>query len=60
MANDAKLGLVLGVGIVVFIGVVFFREGAANPTQPQPVTQGSRVVPIPPPARLPRVTAGDL
>lgn len=38
MSNDAKLGLVMGVAIVVVIGLVFFRadpplaaQGRANP-----------------------------
>lgn len=32
MPNDAKLGLVLGIGLVIAVGVVFFREEA----QPHP------------------------
>ena len=34
MTNDAKLGLVLGVAIVLVIGLVFFRTepNAARPT----------------------------
>jgi hypothetical protein len=59
MANDAKLGLVLGVGIVVFIGIVFFREGAANLAPPGPVTQESRAAPVPPAARLPQASTGQ-
>jgi hypothetical protein len=33
MPNDAKLGLVLGVGLVIAVGVVFFRKDlvAAQP-----------------------------
>jgi hypothetical protein len=26
MSNDAKLGLVVGVGLVIAIGVIFFRK----------------------------------
>ncbi len=36
MANDAKLGLVLGVALVVVIGLVYFRgepAGARVPTE---------------------------
>lgn len=38
MANDAKLGLVLGVAIVLVIGLVFFRSdpaGARPSSDPQ-------------------------
>lgn len=31
MPNDAKLGLVVGVGLVIAVAVVFFRKEAANP-----------------------------
>jgi hypothetical protein len=52
MPNDAKLGLVLGVSLVVVIGMVFFRAdapangGNSPPTTslnstPDPLTQGS-------------------
>lgn len=37
MTNDAKLGLVLGVAIVLVIGLVFFRSEpsvARNPSAP--------------------------
>jgi len=30
MPNDAKLGLVLGTGLVIIIAVVFFRKDSAN------------------------------
>ncbi len=51
MPNDAKLGLVLGVSLVVVIGMVFFRAdppaGAASrpPTTSvnSPVSSGSSV-----------------
>jgi hypothetical protein len=32
MANDAKLGLVLGVAIVLVIGLVFFRSDPLSAT----------------------------
>ena len=42
MSNDAKLGLVLGVAIVVVIGLVFFRAdpplAASAPTKTGVVT----------------------
>ena len=44
MANDAKLGLVLGVALVVVIALVFFRTDtvtARNPT----AAQNARTVP---------------
>src|SRR5581483_91900 len=31
MPNDAKLGLVVGVGLVIAVGVVYFRKDAAAP-----------------------------
>ena len=37
MPNDAKLGLVLGIGLVVIIGLVFFRaDPAVESANPQP------------------------
>ena len=35
MPNDAKLGLVLGIGLVVVIGMVFFRT--------EPATRGANL-----------------
>jgi hypothetical protein len=40
MPNDAKLGLVLGIGLVVMIGMVYFR--ADSPVR--------AAIPSPPPA----------
>jgi hypothetical protein len=41
MSNDAKLGLVLGVAIVIVIGLIFFRAdppaAAQIPTKPNVV-----------------------
>jgi hypothetical protein len=68
MPNDAKLGMVLGVGLVVVIGIVFFRKDPA-PAAPPPAAPAATVLPAsgqeeprpnPPqpaqakPARLPR------
>lgn len=39
MANDAKLGLVLGVAIVLVIGLVFFRS---EPTAARSNTESAR------------------
>jgi hypothetical protein len=54
MTNDAKLGLVFGVGLVIVVAVVFFHRdlATANPTYDQAATSVNPVVP-PPPA-LPR------
>jgi hypothetical protein len=42
MANDAKLGLVLGVAVVLVIGLVFFRtESAAAKLPATPAQQTS-------------------
>ena len=51
MANDAKLGLVLGVAIVLVIALVFFRsdalvaKGPADPTRPTTVIQNGPTSP---------------
>jgi hypothetical protein len=51
MANDAKLGLVLGVAIVLVIALVFFRsdalvaKGPADPTRPTTVIQKTPLSP---------------
>ncbi len=61
MPNDAKLGLVVGVGLVIAIGVVFFRKepppnasnppGAAAPAL-TPVARGPhRLAPVRPASR---------
>ncbi len=34
MSSDAKLGLVIGVGLVLTIAVVFFRKDPAKATSP--------------------------
>jgi hypothetical protein len=36
MPNDAKLGLALGVGLVIAIAVVFFRKDLPAPAQAEP------------------------
>jgi nucleoid-associated protein YgaU len=37
MPNDAKLGMIVGVGLVIAIAVVFFRKGGATgETDPEP------------------------
>lgn len=51
MPNDAKLGLVLGIGLVIAIGVVFYRKDpsvALVPSAPAAVT------PAGPPGTSPR------
>jgi hypothetical protein len=39
MPNDAKLGLVVGVGLVLLIAVVFFRKDPVAATGGPPVAQ---------------------
>jgi hypothetical protein len=49
MPNDAKLGLVVGVSLVIFVAVVFFRKDAssgANSVAPAP-TNGVQPAPAP-------------
>jgi hypothetical protein len=49
MTNDAKLGLVLGIGVVILIAIVFFRRdpvlAATVPESPSAVA----VAPVAPP-----------
>lgn len=50
MSNDAKLGLVLGVALVLVIALVFFRTDAqaARTSPAQPVTATKTAEPIHP------------
>lgn len=44
MPNDARLGLILGVGLVILVAAVFFRKDApfvATPAVPQPAAVNS-------------------
>ena len=49
MPNDAKLGLMIGVGLVVVIGFVFFRKEptTATPEAPAPAAVNSKETVIP-------------
>jgi hypothetical protein len=50
MPNDAKLGMIVGVGVVIAIAVVFFRKDAA-PAPPAPnAAAAAAIVPSVPPA----------
>jgi hypothetical protein len=50
MPNDAKFGLVLGVGVVVAVAVIFFRkESAASPPLAREATAASVSAPKAPP-----------
>jgi hypothetical protein len=46
MHNDAKLGLILGIGLVVVIGMVFFRPEApaSGSTPPTTSVDGTRQI----------------
>lgn len=48
MPNDAKFGLVLGLGLVLLIGIVFFRQ---DPAVAGPDASAPAPVRVPPPAR---------
>jgi nucleoid-associated protein YgaU len=57
MPNDAKLGFVVGVGLVIAVAVVFFRrdmpaaaDPAAHSVQPEPAAQDARRTPATPSA----------
>jgi hypothetical protein len=56
MSNDSKLGLVLGVALVILIAVVFFRRDAA-PTRPAESTSVAVKPGTLPAPRLPRPQA---
>jgi nucleoid-associated protein YgaU len=46
MSNDAKLGLVVGVGIVIAVAVVYFRhDGAARKQEETPAATGGKPAP---------------
>lgn len=47
MPNDAKLGLIAGLGVVVLIAAVFFRKdpSSAGTSGPSPLPQSSPVSP---------------
>jgi len=53
MPNDAKLGLVLGVGVVLAVGVVFFRKGPL-PATPVPAITAAPVGTVAAPRGQPR------
>ena len=67
MPNDAKLGLMVGVGLVVVIGFVFFRKepATAHPGEATPAAVHSKGTDIPSrpsvsqpaPAKTPETTA---
>src|SRR5438876_6787172 len=44
MPNDAKLGLIVGVGVVILVAVVFFRKdaGSGQPGDPVPASMGGK------------------
>ncbi|HZZ77522.1 MAG TPA: hypothetical protein VFE62_03325 [Gemmataceae bacterium] len=54
MANDAKLGLVLGVAIVVVIALVFFRSDTASAEKSGTTTALRKAVPASQVAASPR------
>jgi hypothetical protein len=45
MPSDAKLGLVVGVGVVLAVAVVFFRKDAVSPNPGPAVPAASAAVP---------------
>ena len=63
MPNDAKLGLVVGVSLVILIGVVFYKKEPA-PAQAAPVTTQQAAPAVPPveestPAEMPPTPMPD-
>jgi len=54
MTNDAKLGLVAGVGLVIVVAVVFFHKDLATANQPSDQAATSVNPTAPPPPSLPR------
>ncbi|HMF18388.1 MAG TPA: hypothetical protein VKE98_14355 [Gemmataceae bacterium] len=54
MPNDAKLGLMVGVGLVVVIGFVFFRKepGSANQPEAAPAAVNAKETETPAPSNV--------
>jgi hypothetical protein len=53
MPNDAKLGLVLGVSLVIAVAVIFFRKDLPSngqSTDPSATIVKSVTLPVPPPS----------
>lgn len=52
MPNDAKLGLVVGVGLVIALAVFFFRKEAPTPEPAATIVKPSApaLTPVPPPS----------
>ena len=59
MPNDAKLGLVLGVGLVIAVAVVFFRRDLAS-AQPNDTPAGAVSAAAGPPAAPPNAVRDQL
>ncbi len=59
MPNDAKLGLAVGVGLVIFVAVMYYRtESAASTADPAAtIVQPEQTSPAPPPRRNKRTPA---
>ena len=61
MPNDAKLGLVAGVAVVVLIAAIFFRKDAAqaDPSLPGEPSFKTWSPQLPPPPQLPATGDSD-
>jgi nucleoid-associated protein YgaU len=59
MPNDAKLGLAVGVGLVIFVAVLYYRtESSASTADPAAtIVQPEQISPAPPPRRNKRTPA---
>jgi hypothetical protein len=57
MPNDAKLGLVLGVGLVIAVGVVFFRKDLVAAQSRDPSAAAASSVAAPAAATAPPANA---
>jgi hypothetical protein len=54
MPRDAKLGFVIGLGLVVFVAAAFFKKGAATAQHPGAPAAPAAVTPAtPPPSEQP-------
>jgi hypothetical protein len=52
MPGDAKLGLVVGVGMVILLAVLFRRDGSlVVPAGPRPISAGAPASQLPPAER---------
>lgn len=58
MPNDAKLGMVFGVGLVIIVAVIFFRKDTSAADPFATIPKSAPALTQPPPPRVPAGTPG--